>query len=188
MNQGDGLALFLLRSSIQSGVGGKVGSRSMAARKWWGNHSQRHGQAGFQLIELVIIVAIIGLLAAISVPFLVSYMRATQLKGSAETVASWLNQGRQLAIRSNQSICANVNGSGMHYRIGGCAGALWIGSGVQTNSSGYVPLPAGITLSVTAPPIFNYLGAATPAATYTISHAGRTTTVTVSATGRISIP
>ena len=154
----------------------------MAARKWWGSHRQ----SGFQLIELVIIVAIIGLLAAISVPFLVTYMQATTLKGSAETVDSWLNQGRQLAIRSNQNICADAHGAGMHYHIATCAGLLWIGTG--TNAAGYVPLPPGTTLTMTAPAVFNYLGAAAPAATYTITHAGRTTTVTVSATGRISIP
>lgn len=144
------------------------------------------GQGGFQLIELIIIVAIIGLLVAISVPFLVSYMQATQLKGSAETVAAWLNQGRQLAIRTNQNMCADIDGAGMHYHIATCAGAVWVGTG--TNSSGYVPFPAGVTMSVTAPAVFNYLGAATPAATYTITHASRTITVTVTATGRITIP
>lgn len=154
----------------------------MAARK----SLRAQGQGGFQLIELIIIVAIIGLLVAISVPFLVSYMQATQLKGSAETVAAWLNQGRQLAIRTNQNMCADIDGAGMHYHIATCAGAVWVGTG--TNSSGYVPFPAGVTMSVTAPAVFNYLGAATPAATYTITHASRTITVTVTATGRITIP
>ena len=154
----------------------------MAVRKWW----RTQGQAGFQLIELVIILVIIGLLVAISVPFLVSYMQATQLKGSAETVAAWLNQGRQLAIRGNQNICADIDGAGMHYHLLNCAGTVWVGTG--TNSSGFVPFPAGVTMSVTGPAIFNYLGAASPAATYTITHAGRTITVSVSATGRISIP
>jgi Tfp pilus assembly protein FimT len=156
-------------------------SRAMAARR------RSEGQGGFQLVELIIIMAIIGLLAAISVPFVVSYLQAAKLKGSAETVAAWLNQGRQLAIRYNHNICADVHGAGMHYHMRSCADPeLWKGAG--TDSAGYVPLPAGMTLSMTAPAVFTYLGAATPAATYTITHAGRTITVSVATTGRITIP
>jgi type IV fimbrial biogenesis protein FimT len=153
----------------------------MAVRKWW-----RSGQGGFQLVELIIIVAIIGLLVAISVPFLVSYLQAAKLKGNAEIVATWLNQGRQLAIRNNQNVCADIDGAGLHYHLTNCAGTVWVGNG--TNASGYVPFPAGVTMSVTSPAIFNYLGAASPAATYTITHAGRTITVSVATTGRITIP
>jgi Tfp pilus assembly protein FimT len=156
----------------------------MAARRSW----RAGGQGGFQLVELILIVAIIGILIAISVPFLVTYMQAATLKGQAETVAAWLNQGRQLAIRNNQNVCADIDGAGMHYHLASCAGTIWVGAG--TLSTGYVPFPSGVTMSVGAPAVFNYLGAATPAATYTItqSSSGRTITVTVSATGRISIP
>lgn len=144
------------------------------------------GQGGFQLVELLIILGIIGVLAAISTPFIMSYMQAAKLKGNAEMVAAWLNQGRQLAIRGNQNMCADIDGAGMHYHITNCTGTIWVGTG--TNASGYIPFPAGVSMSVGAPTTFNYLGAATPAATYTITHAGRTITVTVATTGRISIP
>lgn len=156
----------------------------MGARRSW----KAGGQRGFQLVELLIIVAIIGILTAISVPFLVTYLQAATLKGQAESVATWLNQGRQLAIRNNQSVCADIDGAGMHYHLVNCTGTVWVGTG--TNSSGYVPFPAGITMSVAAPAVFTYLGAAAPAATYTITQtsSGRTITVTVSTTGRISIP
>jgi Tfp pilus assembly protein FimT len=156
----------------------------MSARRW----GRAGGQGGFQLVELLVIVAIIGILTAISAPFLVSYLQASQLKGNAEVVATWLNQGRQLAIRNNQNVCADIDGAGMHYHLVNCAGTIWVGTG--TRSTGYIPFPGGVTMSVASPAVFNYLGAATPAATYTITHtaSGRTITVTVSATGRVSIP
>jgi len=118
----------------------------------------------------------------------VIYLQAATLKGQAESVATWLNQGRQLAIRNNQNVCADIDGAGMHYHLVNCAGTVWVGAG--TNTTGYVPFPAGITMSVGAPTVFNYLGAAAPAATYTITQtsSGRTITVTVATTGRITIP
>lgn len=179
------LGPLLARRFIPSRIiGGKAGISIMLARRF----SRAGGQRGFQLVELLVIVAIIGILAAISVPFIVSYLQAASLKGNAEVVASWLNQGRQLAIRNNQSVCADIDGAGMHYHLLNCTGTIWVGAG--TLSTGYIPFPAGVTLSVAAPATFNYLGAATPAATYTITHtaSGRTITVTVSSTGRISIP
>lgn len=156
----------------------------MTARQSW----RAEGQRGFQLVELLLIVAIIGILITISVPFLVTYLQAATLKSQAESVATWLNQGRQLAIRNNQSVCADIDGAGMHYHLVNCAGTVWVGAG--TNTTGYIPFPAGITMSVAAPATFSYLGAATPAATYTITQtsSGRTITVTVATTGRITIP
>src|SRR4029450_8417182 len=125
----------------------------MSARRW----GRAGGQGGFQLVELLVIVAIIGILTAISAPFLVSYLQASQLKGNAEVVATWLNQGRQLAIRNNQNVCADIDGAGMHYHLVNCTGTVWVGTG--TNSSGYVPFPAGIPTSVAPPAGFTHPGA-----------------------------
>ena len=51
-------------------------------------------------------------------------------------------------------------------------------------------LQPGFTLSADANPVFDYLGRALPAATYTItiSTTGSTVTVSVATSGRISIP
>ena len=50
--------------------------------------------------------------------------------------------------------------------------------------------PTGFTVTVTANPVFDYLGRALPAATYTITNSttGSTVTVSVSTSGRVSIP
>ena len=59
-----------------------------------------------------------------------------------------------------------------------------------TDPAGNVNLQPGFTLSATANPVFDYLGRALPAATYTItsSTTGSTVTVSVSTSGRVSIP
>ena len=50
-------------------------------------------------------------------------------------------------------------------------------------------MPAGITLSATADPIFNYVGGNTTGATYTITHTQSSTLVhvVVALSGRVSI-
>ncbi len=76
----------------------------------------------------------------------------------------------------------------MSYTLGGCSGSVWIGAG--TDSAGNVPLPDGVTVTTTANPVFNYVGAALPATTYTITNAqtSATLTVSVSLSGRVTIP
>lgn len=58
-----------------------------------------------------------------------------------------------------------------------------------TDSSGNLKIPAGFTLTNTADPIFSYLGAAAPAATYAVTNSrdGRTLRVTVAASDRVTI-
>jgi hypothetical protein len=53
-----------------------------------------------------------------------------------------------------------------------------------------VNLQPGFTLSATANPVFDYLGRALPAATFTITNSttGSTVSVSVATSGRISIP
>ena len=74
----------------------------------------------------------------------------------------------------------------LHYRQGTCAGTTWTGPG--TDASGNIAVPAGITLSATADPIFNYLGGSTTGATYTITHTQSSTPihVVVALSGRVS--
>lgn len=147
----------------------------------------KKAQAGFSLAELLVVVAIIGILALVSTPFFLRYYQSARLKAGAEEVAAFLNQGRQLAIKENTNVCVHISSTQMHYHLVNCSGTTWIGPG--TDASGNINVPAGVTLTNTADPVFSYLGAATPAATYTITNpqTGGTLTVTVAASGRVSI-
>ncbi len=144
-------------------------------------------QAGYSIAELMVVVAIIGILVGSSAPFFVSYYQSAKLRSASEDLASFINQGRQLAIRTNNNVCVQVTATAMQYRLTGCGGAIWVGPG--TDGAGNINAPQGITLAATANPIFSYLGAAAPAATYTVTNAdtGLSLHVTVAASGRITI-
>jgi prepilin-type N-terminal cleavage/methylation domain-containing protein len=146
---------------------------------------RRQHQDGFSLTELIVLLAVIGVLATFATPYFLSYYRTAQVRSAASEIAAYLNQGRQLALQRNGNVCVHITGSAMHYHLGGCGGAVWLGPG--TDSAGNIPAPESITLATTADPVFSYLGAATPAATYTVSRGAHSLTVTVSASGRVLI-
>jgi Tfp pilus assembly protein FimT len=138
-------------------------------------------------MEILLVLGIIGILTVIATPTFLGYYQGAQLRVAAEEVAAFLNQGRQLAIVQNGSICVHSTSTAMHYRQGTCASTTWIGPG--TDVSGNIAVPAGITLSATADPIFNYVGGSTTGATYTITHTQSSTLVhvVVALSGRVSI-
>jgi len=147
----------------------------------------RIGQAGFSLGETALVLGIIGILSVLATPLFLTYYQASRLRVAAEEVAAFLNQGRQIGIQQNVGVCVHITPTAMHYHIGSCAGATWVGPG--SDAAGNVKAPTGITLTTTADPIFSYLGAASPAATYTVTNTqtGATLRVFVSASGRVNI-
>ena len=144
--------------------------------------------SGFSLIEVVLVVAIMGILAVLATPMFLTYYQGAQLRVAAEEVVTFLNHGRQLGIKENAGVCVEITGTAMHYRVGGCGSAIWIGPG--TDDAGNVSVPQGVTLTTTAVQVvFSYLGAASPAATYTVTNTQTAATlrVKVAASGRICI-
>lgn len=160
----------------------RVGGPIMLSRRV--PHSQ-----GFTLAELVVVIAVIGILAVMAVPFYLTYLRAAGLKSGAQQVVTLINQARELAIKENGNVCVTLpSATQMSYRLGTCAGTTWVGAG--TNATGNINLPPGITVTASANPIFNYVGSALPVATYTLTYTqtGATLTASVAASGRITIP
>jgi type IV fimbrial biogenesis protein FimT len=144
---------------------------------------------GFTLAELVMVIAVIGILAVMAVPSFLSYYRAAGLKSGAQQVVTLMNQARELAIKENGNVCVTLpSATKLSYRLGSCAGSAWVGAG--TDATGAINLPSDVTATASANPIFNYVGSALPAATYTLTYTqtGATLTVSVAASGRITIP
>jgi Tfp pilus assembly protein FimT len=147
--------------------------------------------AGYSLAELVVVIAVLGVTMGVALPSLWTYYQSAALRGAAEQTVSMLTNARQLAIRVNNIVCVTFDANGMQYHVGTCTAAAY--TGAETDASGYIALPSGMTLSGTNNLCFNYLGAgaATPSpcvanGTLTVTRAaGGTMSVTMATTGRV---
>ena len=147
------------------------------------------GTAGFSLAELLVMMAVIGILVAMAAPFFLSYYQSAALRSGAQDVITLINQARELAIKQNDAVCVELPAATqIHFRLSSCAGTVWVGPG--TDGAGNINLPAGFTVAASANPVFSYLGSALPAATYTLTNTttGATMTVSVALTGRVTSP
>jgi prepilin-type N-terminal cleavage/methylation domain-containing protein len=149
---------------------------------------------GFTMTELTVVVAVLGVIAALGVPTLWTYFRAATLRAGAEEAVTVLNGARQLAIRMNTTVCVSHDGTRAQYRVGGCGAAAW--TGVGTDANGHIRLANRLQVSGTNYLCFNYLGAGTttPApctanGTLTITNpaGGATLKVVMATTGRLRI-
>src|SRR5258708_28764525 len=122
----------------------------------------QQAEGGFTLAELVILIAVIGILSVMAVPSFLRYYQAATLKSGAQQFATLVNQARELAIKENGKLCVNMSSpTQMMYTRINCTGTAWVGPG--TDAAGNINLPPGITaapVTVGANPIFDYVGSA----------------------------
>jgi prepilin-type N-terminal cleavage/methylation domain-containing protein len=144
---------------------------------------------GFTLVEVMVVLTITAALAVVATPSLLSYWDGASLGAGARELATVMNLGRQLAISRKTTVCMDVTGTNVRLRLGGCNGTVW--TGPVTDGAGTVRLsdPSTLAISSNARVTFTALGAATPSATYTVTHARTRASraVVVAASGRISI-
>jgi Tfp pilus assembly protein FimT len=144
-------------------------------------------QAGVSLSELVVVCAITALVAGLSIPWTISANRAFNASRGAREIQAALNQARAVAITTRQTISFCPVTGGYAFRQGTCAGGTaWVGP--DTNASGVFRQSTAVTLTG-ASPVFTPFGTASTTGTITVTSAtGTSQTVTVRASGRITIP
>lgn len=150
---------------------------------------------GFSVIELVVMIAIIGVIAVFSSPTFISFVQAQRTQGAARELVAKLNQARHLAITQNTSFSVESQttpqGGQLRYCSGvatPCPGAnVWAGPG--TGANGWMGLANGDRLTLTPAITFTSLGAASTAGTLRVQNTEGTSCldVVVSPAGRIRI-
>ena len=149
------------------------------------------GRAGFSAAELIVVIAVVGVLFTMTIPFFLRYYQAAAVKSASQQVVALLNQARGLAVQQNSTagVCVHLpSTTQMQFVQGGCGGIVWIGPG--TDAAGNINLPQGFTMGPATDVVFNYLGAALPAVTYSVTNAstGATLTISIAISGRITSP
>jgi Tfp pilus assembly protein FimT len=147
------------------------------------------GDVGFSVMELAVVIALIGILFVMTVPFFLSYYQAAAARANVQEVITLFNQARELAIRQNDIVCVNMpTNTQMAFHLSSCAGTAWTGAG--TDGAGNINLPQGFTIGPLTNVTFNYLGAAGAATTYTMTNSttGQTSTISIALTGRVTSP
>jgi len=127
--------------------------------------------SGFSLVELVIVVSVVGIMAAIGIPGLLDWLPNYKLKGAARDLYSTLQLARLMAIRENTDVrvvfIENAGSPGSYFIDTDNSGTLNQPNERRTDLSGYghgvdFGFPAGLVDWNGAAPAGNVVFAGNP--------------------------
>ena len=76
-----------------------------------------HKQSGFTTIELIIVVALLSILAAVGIPSYLNWLPDIRLKSAARNLKSDMMLAQQRAIRENARVAVVFNTGGKSYTV-----------------------------------------------------------------------
>jgi len=140
-------------------------------------------------MEMMIVIAIIGIAAAIAIPAFMSMLPGMRLNGAARMVAGDLMAARMNAVKQNNEFKVFFNSPAANqYQIlddDDNDGVADTGEAITIrNIRNEYP---DVTMSSTNNPIFHPRGTATNLATITLQNSSGAKTVTISIAGRVKI-
>ena len=175
----------LVMSHVLSGSGNRTMSRG---------RRRRAAVAGFTVMELVVVIALILIVTAIGAPFYMSYQRAQETNGAARELVAVLNRARQLAITRSSSVSIEAQTHPQNrWRL--CSGTTTpcpggaVVTGPGTDASGWMIMDNNARITQGPRITFSSLGSATATGPLRVQNSAQTgcLDVVVSPSGRIQL-
>jgi len=96
-----------------------------------------HKQSGFTIVEMIIVIALLSIIAAVGIPNYLNWLPDIRLKAAARNVKSDMMLAQQRAIRENASVAIVFSPGGNSYTVfvdngaGGAAPNDWDRTGTE---------------------------------------------------------
>jgi prepilin-type N-terminal cleavage/methylation domain-containing protein len=153
-----------------------------------GHASRPRRTAGFSLIEVVMVVAILGVVTAIAIPNMVSARQGFRMRSATGTMSHRLGEARMESVKRNRQVDVTLDSATRTLTT------TVTSAGVTTTIAGPEYLPGGVVFNLggnaTYQISFDSMGRpVTPPRSFSVQFpgSGLSRTVTVLSTGRITI-
>lgn len=105
---------------------------------------------GFSLVELIVVVALIGIITAIATPSFMDWRRNVEYRAAARDIVSMMREAKARAISTNREHRVEFDVDGRRYRlVQGSRAADTPVAGWTTIIREYVSLPEGVNMKST---------------------------------------